>query len=99
MAKVGLPAFTIMVALAVSVKGRLAGLAGIVALFSILISVMTGERINFLIRACGDAGRAGLCPNGIGIWDIVVEIFAILLVFAAIPKQLPDILMILLLAL
>lgn len=86
-AKVGLPAFTIMVALAVSVKGRLAGLAGIVALFSILISVMTGERINFLIRACGGM-LAGL------VWKpkwhrylglVVVEIFAILLVFAALP--------------
>ena len=50
-AKVGLPAFTIMVALAVSIKGRVAALSGILALFSMAISVMTGERINFLIRA------------------------------------------------
>ena len=87
-AKVGLPAFTIMVALAVSVKGRVAGLAGIVALFSIMISVMTGERINFLIRACGGM-LAGL------VWKpkwhrylglVAVEILAILLVFAALPK-------------
>jgi len=86
-AKAGLPAFTIMVALAVSVKGRVAGLAGFVALFSILISVMTGERINFLIRACGGM-LAGLVwkpswPRYLGL--VAVEIFAILLVFAALP--------------
>jgi len=52
-AKVGLPAFTIMVALAVSINGRVAALSGILALFSMAISVMTGERINLLIRACG----------------------------------------------
>ena len=47
-AKVGLPVFTIMVALAVSVKGRVAGFSSLIALFTVLISVMTGERINFL---------------------------------------------------
>ena len=52
-AKVGLPIFTCMVAIAVSLKGRLAGMAALIALITMLISVMTGERINFLIRACG----------------------------------------------
>ena len=52
-AKVGLPVFTVMVALAVSVRGRIAALAGVVALATMIISIMTGERINFLIRACG----------------------------------------------
>ena len=67
-AKVGLPAFMIMVALAVSVKGRVAALLGVIALFTMAISVMTGERINFLIRACGGM-LAGLVwkPNWGGI--------------------------------
>ena len=48
-AKVGMPAFMIMVALAVSVKGRVAALSGIIALITMVISLMTGERITFLI--------------------------------------------------
>lgn len=88
-AKVGLPVFTIMVALAVSVKGRLAALAGVVALITMVISVMTGERINFLIRACGGM-LAGLVwkpkwNRYIGL--VVVEILAVILVFQAVPDM------------
>ncbi len=86
-AKVGLPAFTIMVALAVSVKGRVAVLSGIIALVTIVISVMTGERINFLIRACGGM-LAGLVwkPN----WRrylvlVAVEVLTVLVIFSAMP--------------
>ena len=86
-AKVGLPVFTIMVALAVSLKGRIAQVSGLVALFTMMISVMTGERINFLIRACGGM-LAGL------VWRInikryivlvLVEVLAVVVVFQAIP--------------
>lgn len=81
-AKVGLPAFTCMVAIAVSLKGRIAGLAGLIALLSMVISVMAGERINFLIRACGGM-LAGL------VWKprlnrylalVIVEVLAVVLV-------------------
>jgi len=78
-AKVGLPAFMIMVALAVSVKGRVAALSGIIALITMVISVMTGERINFLIRACGGM-LAGLVwkPNwGRYLVLVIVEILAV----------------------
>ena len=86
-AKVGLPIFTVMVALAVSVKGRIAALAGVFALVTMLISVMTGERINLLIRACGGM-LAGLVwkPNWkryIGL--VAVEILAVVIVFQALP--------------
>jgi O-antigen ligase len=86
-AKVGLPAFTIMVALAVSVKGRVAALSGIIALITMAISVMTGERINFLIRACGGM-LAGLVwkPNwGRYLALVAVEIFAVVVIFSALP--------------
>ena len=53
LSKAGLPAFSVLVALAVSSHRRIALPAAMISLFSILISVMTGERINFLIRACG----------------------------------------------
>ena len=51
-AKVSLPAFVVMLALSVSIKGRVAGMAAIIATASMFFSVMAGERINFLIRAC-----------------------------------------------
>ena len=86
-AKVGLPAFTIMVALAVSVRGRVAALSGVIALFTMVISVMTGERINFLIRACGGM-LAGLVwkPNWVRYLALVaVEILAVVVIFSALP--------------
>ena len=52
LAKVGLPAFVVAVALATSYKNNIARTGAVVALLSIVLSVMTGERINFLIRAC-----------------------------------------------
>ena len=86
-AKVGLPAFTIMVALAVSVNGRIAAASGLVALITMVISVMTGERINFLIRACGGM-LAGLLwrpkwRRYLGL--VIVEVLAVVIVFSALP--------------
>ena len=52
LAKACLPAFVVVVAMATSVDGRTASWAAVIALISIVASVMTGERINFLIRAC-----------------------------------------------
>jgi O-antigen ligase len=88
-AKVGLPAFTIMVALAVSVKGRVAALSGIVALFTMVISVMTGERINFLIRACGGmlAGLVWKPRWGRYLGLVAAEVLAVVLVFSALPDM------------
>ena len=53
LAKACLPAFLVAVALATSSRSRVAGVAAVIAFISILASLMTGERINFLIRACG----------------------------------------------
>ena len=68
MYKVGLPAFTIMVALLCR-EWPDCGCLRLVALITMAISVMTGERINFLIRACG--GMLAACSgsqNGDAIW-------------------------------
>ena len=51
LAKAGLPVFCVLVAAAVSVKGRAAGLAATISLVTIIASVLTGERINFILRA------------------------------------------------
>jgi len=52
LAKACLPAFLVVVAIATSSNGWTASWAAIIALISIVASVMTGERVNFLIRAC-----------------------------------------------
>jgi len=88
LSKVGLPAFTIMVALAIGAKPKLASIMGGLSLISIIMSALTGERINFLIRACGGMLAALIWqPN----WRryiilIIVEIFAVAAVFVAMPN-------------
>ena len=52
LAKACLPVFVVLVAMATSADGRTASWAAMFALISIVASLMTGERINFLIRAC-----------------------------------------------
>ena len=52
-AKVSLPLFCVLIAIAVSKKSRAGMLSGIIGLLSIGVSILTGERTNFLIRACG----------------------------------------------
>ena len=52
LAKACLPAFVVVVAMATSSDRRTASWAAMIALISIVASAMTGERINFLIRAC-----------------------------------------------
>jgi O-antigen ligase len=52
LAKACLPAFVVLVAIATSSNRRTASWAAIIALISIMASVMTGERVNFLIFAC-----------------------------------------------
>ncbi len=86
--KVGLPAFTIMIAIAVSSKAPNTWAAGTFALFTMVISVMTGERVNFLIRACGGM-LAGLLwkPS----WKkygflLLVEVLAVVVVFVTVPQ-------------
>lgn len=87
--KFGLPVFTIMVALAVSASSRLAMASGFFALFTLAVSLMTGERINFLIRACGGM-LAGLLwrPK----WNryallVIVEIAAVVVIFRLMPDM------------
>ena len=88
LSKVGLPAFATMVALAIGARPRLASVMGGLSLISIIMSVLTGERINFLIRACSGMLAALVWrPN----WRrytilIIVEIVAIASIFLAMPN-------------
>jgi len=89
LAKVGLPAFTIMVALAVGAKSRLASIMAVLSSISIIMSVLTGERINFLIRACGGMLAALMWRPS---WRryiilIIVEILAVYSIFLFSPSS------------
>lgn len=88
LAKAGLPAFCVLVALAVSKNRNVNSVAAAISFVTIVLSVITGERINFLIRACGGM-LAGL------VWRpklkrylilIMIEVLAVLTVFVASPK-------------
>ena len=88
LAKAGLPAFCVLVALAVSAKRPVNTAASVVSFVTIILSVITGERINFLIRACGGmlAGiiwRPKLSRFGV---LVLIEILAIVTVFFAVPN-------------
>jgi len=52
-AKVSLPLFCVLMAIAVSKKSKAGIFSGMIGLLSICVSALTGERTNFLIRACG----------------------------------------------
>ena len=82
-AKVSLPLFCVLMAIAVSKKSKAGIFSGIVGLLSIGVSALTGERNNFLIRACGGV-LAGIVwkPKLIMIsLLILVETFAVLALF------------------
>ena len=53
LAKVSLPLFCVLIAIAASKKSKAGVFSGIIGLISIGVSPLTGERTNFLIRACG----------------------------------------------
>ena len=52
-AKVSLPLFCVLMAIAVSKKSKAGVFSGIIGLLSICVSALTGERTNFLIIALG----------------------------------------------
>ncbi|MDA9930236.1 O-antigen ligase family protein [Alphaproteobacteria bacterium] len=88
LAKAGLPAFTIAVALAVSVRGRLATIAAFFALISMVLSLVTGERINFLIRACGGMLAALVWKPKLRRFALLValEALAVVVAFQMVPQ-------------
>lgn len=87
LSKVGFPAFLVTVALAISAKPRTAAIMGVLSFTGICISVMTGERINFLIRACGGMLAALVYKPVLKRYLalILFEMLAVLFVFASMP--------------
>ena len=88
LAKAGLPAFCVLVALAVSARRPVNTAASLVSFVTIILSIITGERINFLIRACcgmlaGLIWRPKLSRFGV---LILIEIVAVATLFFAAPN-------------
>ena len=87
LAKAGLPAFCVLVALAVSGYKQVNAVAAIISFATIILSVITGERINFIIRACGGMLAAAAWKPKLSrlIGLLSVEIAAVFLLFFAEP--------------
>ena len=88
LAKACLPAFVVVMAIATSGRTQIANWAAFLALLSILASVMTGERINFLIRACSGM-LAGIVwrPRAHRVLAVItIEIMAVIAVIIATPN-------------
>ncbi|MDA9657455.1 O-antigen ligase family protein [Alphaproteobacteria bacterium] len=82
-AKVSLPLFCVLMAIAVSKKNKASILSGIIGLLSIGVSALTGERTNFLIRACGGILASIVWkPKFILVSSLIfIEILAVLALF------------------
>ena len=86
-AKVSLPLFFVLMAVAVSKKSKAGIISGLIGLVSIAVSVLTGERTNFLIRACGGMLASliwkprFLLVSGL----ILIEILAVIIVLFSRP--------------
>ena len=83
LAKAGLPAFCVLVALAVSDNRQLSLLALVLSLFTLAVSAATGERINFIIRVCSAALAALVWKPKLGkvFTFFAMKVLVILLLF------------------
>ena len=87
LAKVSLPLFCILMAIAVGKKSILALYFGLIGFLSIGVTFLTGERVNFLIRACSGIISGLFWKPKILIYSlfIIIQILAILILFVARP--------------
>jgi O-antigen ligase len=87
LSKVSLPLLCVLMAIAVSNKSKVGVFSGIIGLLSIGVSALTGERTNFVIRACGGILAAIVWkPKFLMIILLIfVEVLAILALFITRP--------------
>ncbi len=86
-AKVSLPVFCVLIAIAVSKKNKTGLFSGIIGFFSIIASILTGERTHFLIRACGGMLASLVWKPKLQLFAflLIIETFAVALVFLIRP--------------
>ena len=87
LAKVSLPLFCVLMAIAVSKKSKGGIISGMIGLLSIGVSALTGERTNFLIRACGGILASIVWKPKLFMISmlIIIETIAILMLFISRP--------------
>ena len=78
--KFSLPLFCVLIAIAVSKNNRAGLFSGLIGLLSIIVSILTGERTNFLIRACAGMLSGLVWKPKLIIYSslIIIEILAVL---------------------
>ena len=86
-ARVSLPLLCVLMAVAVSRRNRVAFLSGLVGLSSILVTLLTGERVNLLMAACGGMLAALVWKPKFTLYILLVlfEIFAVLILVFSRP--------------
>ena len=86
-AKFSLPVFCVLMAIAVSKKSKAGIISGVLGFFSIVVSILTGERTHFLIRACGGILASIVWKPKFIMFSalILIEISAVVVVFLIRP--------------
>ena len=86
-AKCSLPLFCVLAAIAVSKKERAGIFSGLVALLSVVVTTLTGERGNFLIRACGGMLAGIVWKPKFVLYSslVIIEVVAVLVIAFARP--------------
>jgi O-antigen ligase len=87
LARISLPLLCVLMAIAVSRKNKASIISGSIGILSILVSVLTGERVNFLIRACGAMLAALVWKPRLLLYTLLVlfELMAILILTVSRP--------------
>ena len=87
-ARISLPLLCVLMAIAVSRRNKIALFSGLIGMLSILVSLLTGERVNFLIRACGGMLAAIIWKPKFILFTLLVlfELFAVLILAFSKPN-------------
>ena len=86
-AKVSLPVFCVLMAIAVSKTSKAGLYSGFIGFLTIVVSILTGERTHFLIRACGGMLASIVWKPKLKLFAILVlvEVIAVISVFLIRP--------------
>ena len=86
-AKVSLPVFCVLMAITVSKTSKAGLYSGFIGFLTIVVSILTGERTHFLIRACGGMLASLVWKPKLKLFAILVlvEVIAVISVFLVRP--------------
>lgn len=89
LAKVCMPIFIILISIATSVEKKNYFYAGLIALISLVMSVLTGERTHFILRVCSGMMAAMFWKPSFRkfLILIIIQVLAVSLVFFTVPQK------------